>query len=143
MNLEGVICCLRDSVSSSLIGYPPCRNDYEDHRGKCGLQEKKMLLVPVQLFATSWTATCQASLSFTISQSLLKLVSIQSVIPSNHLILCHPLLLLPSTFPRIRVFSNESALHIRWRPPPDHPLCRAPDDTVAVAVISASLSWRP
>ena len=66
------------------------------------------------LFATPWTAACQASLSFTISQSLLKFVSIESVMPSNHLILCHPLLLLPSIFPKIRVFSNESALHIRW-----------------------------
>ena len=56
----------------------------------------------------------QASLSFTISQSLLKLISIESVMPSNHLILCHPLLILPSIFPSIRVFANESALHIRW-----------------------------
>ena len=61
-----------------------------------------------------WTAACQASLSFTISQSLLKLVSIESVMPSNHLILCHRLLLLPSIFPSIRVFSIESVLHIRW-----------------------------
>ena len=59
-------------------------------------------------------AALQASLSFTISQSLLKLMSIESVMPSNHLILCHPLLLLPSMFPSIRVFSNESALRIRW-----------------------------
>jgi len=63
---------------------------------------------------TPWTAACQASLSFTISQSLLKLMSIESVIPSNNIILCHPLLLLPSVFPSIRVFSNELALHIRW-----------------------------
>ena len=56
----------------------------------------------------------QASLSFTLSRSLLQLMSIESMIPSNHLILCHPLLLLPSIFPSIRVFSNESALHIRW-----------------------------
>ena len=63
---------------------------------------------------TPWTAVHQASLSFTISRSLLKLKSIESVIPSNHLILCHPLLLLSSIFPSIRVFSNESALHIRW-----------------------------
>ena len=63
---------------------------------------------------TLWTAACQASLSITNSQSLLKLVSIESVTPSNHLILCRPLLLLPSTFPSIRVFSNESALRIRW-----------------------------
>ena len=68
----------------------------------------------VQLFATPWTAGRQASLSFTISQSLLKLMSIESVIPSNHLILCHSLLLLPSVFPSIRVFSDESVLHIRW-----------------------------
>ena len=61
-----------------------------------------------------WTAACQASLSFTNSQSLLKLMSIQLVMLSNYLILCHPLLLLPSTFPSIRVFSNESVLRIRW-----------------------------
>ena len=65
-------------------------------------------------FATSWTAVCQASLSITNSQSLLKFMSIESVMPSNHLILCPPLLLLPSIFPTIRVFSNESALHISW-----------------------------
>ena len=68
----------------------------------------------VRLFATPWTARCQASLSITHSQSLLKLMFITLVMPSNHLILCHPLLLLPSIFPSIRVFSNESALHIRW-----------------------------
>ena len=67
----------------------------------------------VWLFATPWTAACQASLSFTISWSLLKLMSIKLVMPSNHIILCHPLLLLPSIFPSIRVFSNESALCIR------------------------------
>ena len=61
-----------------------------------------------------WTAAHQASLSFTISQSLLKLMSIESVIPSNHLIPCHPLLLLPSIFPSIRVFSDKSAPHTRW-----------------------------
>ena len=61
-----------------------------------------------------WTVVFQASLSFTISWSLLKLMCIESVMPSNHLILCRPLLLLPSAFPRIRVFSNESALCIRW-----------------------------
>ena len=72
------------------------------------------LLSCVRLFATPWTATCQASLSITNSQSLLKLMSIESGMPSNHLILCHPLLLLPSTFACIRVFSNESVLHIRW-----------------------------
>ena len=68
----------------------------------------------VQLFATPWTAECQASLSITNSQSLLKLMSIESVMPSSHLILCRPLLLLPSIFPSIRVFSNESVLYIRW-----------------------------
>ena len=63
---------------------------------------------------TPWTAACQASLSFTISWSLLKLMSIESVMPSNHLILCHTLLFLPSIFPSIRGFSNESVLCIRW-----------------------------
>ena len=67
-----------------------------------------------QLFATPCTAARQASLSITNAQSLLKLMSIESVVSSNHLILCHPLLLLPSIFPNIRVFSNESALRIRW-----------------------------
>ena len=72
------------------------------------------LLSRVRLFATPWIAACQASPSITNSQSLLKLISIKSVMPPNHLILYHPLLLLPSIFPSIRVFSNESALHIRW-----------------------------
>ena len=89
------------------------------------------LLSHVRLFATPWTAAPQASLSITNSQSLLKLMSIDSVMSSNHLIFCHPLLLLPSIFPSIRVFSNESALHIRWpkywsfsfniRPSNEHP----------------------
>ena len=72
------------------------------------------MLSPVRLFATPWTAAQQSSLSFTVSWSLLKLRSIVSVMPSNHLIFCHPILLLPSIFPSIRVFSNELALHIRW-----------------------------
>ena len=63
---------------------------------------------------TPWTAACQAFLSIINSQNLLKLMSIELVMPSNHLILCHPLLFLPSFFPRIRIFSNESALRIRW-----------------------------
>ena len=68
----------------------------------------------VPLFVTPWTAVCQASLSLIISQSLPKVVSIELVMPSNDLILCCPLLLLPSIFPSIRVFANELALHIRW-----------------------------
>ena len=68
----------------------------------------------VRLFVTPWTAARQASLSITNSRSLLKLMSIESVMPSNHLILCHPLLLPPSIFPSIRDFSNESILHISW-----------------------------
>ena len=68
----------------------------------------------VRLFATAWTAAHKASLSATNSRSLLKLMSIKSVMPFNHLILCHPFLLLPSIFPSIRVFSSESVLHIRW-----------------------------
>ena len=72
------------------------------------------LLSHVQLFATPWTAACQASLSITNSWSLLKLMSIESVMASNHLILSHPLLLPPSIFPSIRVFFQMSAFHIRW-----------------------------
>ena len=72
------------------------------------------LLSHVWFFVNSWTAACQVSLSITNSQSILKLMSIESVMPSNHLIFCRPLLLLPSIFPSIRVFSNESVLGIRW-----------------------------
>ena len=72
------------------------------------------LLSCVRLFETPWTAALQASLSITNFQSLLKLMFIELVMLSNHLILCHPLLLPPSIFPNIRVFSNESVLHIRW-----------------------------
>ena len=68
----------------------------------------------VRLFATPWTAARQASLSITNSRSLLRFMSIESVMPSNHLILCHALFLPPSNFPSIKVFSNESVLHIRW-----------------------------
>ena len=72
------------------------------------------LLSRVRLFATSWTAAIQASLSIINSWSFLKLVFIESVMPSNHLILCHPLILLSSIFPSIRVFFSELVLHIRW-----------------------------
>ena len=72
------------------------------------------LLSCVQLFSTPWTAACQASLSITNSQSLLRLMSIELMMPSNRLTLCCPSLLLPSIFPSIMVFSNESALHFRW-----------------------------
>ena len=72
------------------------------------------LLSRVQLFAAPWTAACQASLSITNSQGLFKLMFIELVMSSNHLILCHPLLLLPSIIPSIRVFSNKSALRIKW-----------------------------
>ena len=80
----------------------------------CYLGTSVQALSRVQLFVTPWTAAHQASLSITKSRSLLKLMSIESVMPSNYLILCYPLLLLPSIFPSIRVFSNESVLHIRW-----------------------------
>ena len=79
-----------------------------------GSLSSDQLLSLVWLFATPWTAACQASLSITNSQSLLKLISIESVMPSIHLILCHPLLLLLSIFPSIRVLSNELVLCIRW-----------------------------
>ena len=87
---------------------------YRDPRNKHMDIWSAQLLSCVQLFATPWTAACQATLSITNSRSLLKLTSIKLVMPSNHLILCCLLLLLPSIFPSIRVFSNESALRIRW-----------------------------
>ena len=90
-------------------GYQP-----NSHKGQARDISSVQSLSHVQFFATPWTTACQASLSFTNSQSLLKLMSIESVMPSNHLILCHPLRLLPSIFPSIRVFSNESVLPIRW-----------------------------
>ena len=86
-------------------------NEFSFFKGKVSSVQS---LSHVWLFVTSWSAARQASLSFTNSWSLLKLMSIESVMPSNHLILCHPLLLQPSIFPSIRVFSNESALCIRW-----------------------------
>ena len=95
------------------------------------------LLRLVQLFATSWTAESQASLSITNCQSLLKVMSIESVMPSNHLILCHPLHL-PSIFPSIRVFSNESILHIRW---PEYWSFNVSTSKEYSAVISFRISW--
>ena len=92
----------------------------------------------VWLFAIPWTAAHQASLSFTISQSLLRLMSIESVMPSNHLILCCPLLLLPSIFPSIRVFSSESALHIRW--PKYWSFSISPSDEYS-GLISFRINW--
>ena len=86
-----------------------------EHTQKVSTQISSVqLLSCVQLFATPWTAAHQASLSITNSWSLLKLMSIESVVPSNHLILCRPLLLPPPIFPSIRVFSNESVLRIKW-----------------------------
>ena len=82
--------------------------------GPFSLAGSVQLLSPVRLFAIPWTAPCQASLSITNSRSLLKLMSIELVMPSNHFILCGPLLLPPSIFPSIRVFSNESVFRIRW-----------------------------
>ena len=95
-----------------------------------------------RLFATSWTAACQASLSITNSQSLLKLMFITSVMPSNHLILCHPLLLLPSVFPSIKVFSNESALRVSWTMYWSFSFNISPSNEFS-GLISLGLSWPP
>ena len=94
----------------------------------------------VQLFATPWTAVHQAPLSFTISWSLPKLMSIESVMPSNHLILCRPLLLLPSIFPIIRVFSNESVLCIRWPKYWSFSLSTSPSNEYS-GLISFRIDW--
>ena len=92
--------------------------------------------VPVSM--TPWTATCQASLSFTISWNLLKLMSIESVMPSNHLILCHRFLLLPSVFASIRVFLKESALCIRW--PKCFSISMSPSNEYS-GLISLRIDW--
>ena len=94
----------------------------------------------VSLFATPWTATCQSFLSFTITWSLLKLTPIESVMPSNHLILCGPLLLLPSIFSSIRVFSNESALCIRWPKDWSFGFSISPSNEYS-GLISFSIGW--
>ena len=102
----------------SLAGYSPWghkESDTTDATWHTSThQDSIQSLSCVQLFVTPWTAARQASLSFIISQNLLKLMSIKSVIPFNHVTLCHPLLLLPSVFPIIKVFSNESVLPVRW-----------------------------
>ena len=94
----------------------------------------------VRLFATPWTAAHQASLSITNSQSLLKLMSIKSVMPSNHLIFCRPLLLLPSIFASIRVFSNESLLHVRWSKDQSFSLSISPSNEYS-GLISFRIDW--
>ena len=92
------------------------------------------------LLATSWTAACPASLSNTNSWGLLRLMSIMSVMPSNHLILCHPLFLLPSIFPSIRVFSNESVLHIMWPKYWSFSFSISPSDTYS-GLITFRMDW--
>ena len=94
------------------LRFPPKRGKY--FQGDGTQSSSVQSLSPVRLFATPWNEACQASLSITNSQNLLKLRSIELVMPSNHLIFCRPLLLLPSIFPSFRAFSNESGLHIRW-----------------------------
>ena len=93
--------------------YKGLTNTWKDPQ-YCSFLSSVQSLSRVRLFATPWTTACQASLPITNSQSLLKLMSIESVISSSHLILCHPLLFLPSVFPSIKVFSKESVLCIRW-----------------------------
>ena len=110
---------LRQTISRRGYTSPPNPESFFRTK-KFSESSQETPLSPVQsvsrvwLFATPWTTAHQASLSIIDSRSLLKLMSIESVMPPNHLILCHPFLLLPSIFPSIRVFSNESALHIRW-----------------------------
>ena len=96
------------------------------------------MLSHIQLFATPWTAARQVSLSIANSWSSLRLMSIESVVPSNHLILCHHLLFPPSIFPSIRVYSNESALHIRW---PNYWSCNISSSNEHPGLISFRMDW--
>ena len=108
---------LRYSLESKLVYFITFRDFqgmYLEYQFNFNVISSVQLLSHVQLFVTPWNAACQASLSITNSQSLLKLMSMGSVMPSNHLIFCRPFLLLPLIPPSIRVFSNESALCIRW-----------------------------
>ena len=116
MNRLEKMCCTNTNCKKAIVAIAivAIKMLWTSNMLLCPLFSSVQLLSHVWLFATSWTTAHQASLSITNSQSLLKLVSIESVMPSNHLILCHPLLLLTSIFPSIRVFSNESFLHIRW-----------------------------
>ena len=104
------------------------------------VSQSVQLLSHVWLFVTPWTAAHQASLSFTNSQSLLKLMAIELVMPFNHLILCHLLLLLPSIFPSIRVFSNESVLCIRWPKYWSFSFCISPSSECS-ELISFRIHW--
>ena len=96
------------TVNTRSFGEAQCHIDLH-------ITSRNLTMFKTVVFATLWTAVCQASLSFTIFQSLLKLMSTESVMPSNHLVSCHPLFLLPSIFPSISIFSSETTLHIRWR----------------------------
>ena len=117
-SLKAVRCCLLslrwETQSKKSAQYFSCKCVYLINAELGGLLVYEVQLSHVLLFTTPWTAAYQASLSITIPWSLGKLMSIASVMPSNYLILCCTLLLLPSSFPSIRVFSNESILHIRW-----------------------------
>ena len=106
----------RNTLEHKVVSCQPCRTQKSPWTSALGgyVFRSVQSLSHVQLFVTPWTTAYQASLSITNSQSLPKLMSITLVMPSNNLILCHPLLLLPSIFPNIRVFSNESTLCIRW-----------------------------
>ena len=120
MELCPVLCAILDGnrvwerMDTCMYDWVPSLFTWNCHNIIDWLFSSVQLLSHVWLFVTPWTVACQASLSITNSQSLLRLMSIESVMPSNHLILCCPFLLLPSVFPSIRVFSNESALRIRW-----------------------------
>ena len=109
----------------------------EQFSSLCGCIAVVQSLSCVWLFLTPWTAACQTSLPFTISQSLLRLMSVESVMPSNHLILSCPLLL-PSVFPSIRVFSNESALPVRW---PEYWIFSISPSTEYSGLISIRIDW--
>ena len=104
-------CLYSDATFPSI---PASEAQLRERIKRAGTERKGKSRSRVQLFATPWTAACQASLSITNSRSLLKLMSTESVMPSNYLILCHPLLLPPSISPSIRIFSNEGALCIWW-----------------------------
>ena len=115
ISLVYVLHLLYPFICRWILGLLPCLSFWKQCSSELGMYVAVVQLrTRVPLFVTPWSAACQVSLSFTISQSLPKFMYIALVTPSSHLILCHPLLLLPSLFPSIRGFSNESTLCIRW-----------------------------
>ena len=135
--LIGKMLCRREWKHSSSLAW---KIPWTEEPGRLQLSSVQFSRSVMSNSAAPWTAARQASLSITNSQSLLKLISIELVMPSDHLILCHPLILLPSIFPSIRVFPNESVLHLRWPKYWSFSFSISPSDEYS-GLISFGIDW--